>query len=296
MAGLAATRLGFPQGDIAAAAGVALFIAVAGLRLGRRTVDTLIDSAPKGVSERMRAIALGVPGVASVDDVRLRPAGAQVLCEVLISVGRTLPLERAAEIKGAVNAAVTRAFPDASVTVTANPRALSDETILERVLLTAALRRLPVHHVTVQDIDGRRCVSLDLELDRDMAHGAAHEAATALEAALRAELGGDIEVETHIEPLETAELPGRDAGAQRTAEVAQALAALAAQSGTLRDVHNVRVRGTAAGLVVNYHCRVDPALTVAAVHDEVDRLDRRLRRAFPAVVRVVGHAEPVRAQ
>ena len=55
----------------------------------------------------------------------------------------------------------------------------------------------------------------------------------------------------------------------------------------------MRVRETAAGLVVNYHCRLDPALSVEAAHEAVDMLDRRVRRDFPEITRIVGHAEPL---
>jgi divalent metal cation (Fe/Co/Zn/Cd) transporter len=52
------------------------------------------------------------------------------------------------------------------------------------------------------------------------------------------------------------------------------------------------VRETAAGEIVNFHCRVDPMLTVQDVHEKVDEVERALRRRFPAVRRVIGHAEP----
>ncbi|HXW20476.1 MAG TPA: cation diffusion facilitator family transporter, partial [Roseiarcus sp.] len=42
--GLAATRAGLQSADALAAIGVALFIAIAGYRLGRRTLDTLVDA------------------------------------------------------------------------------------------------------------------------------------------------------------------------------------------------------------------------------------------------------------
>ena len=74
----------------------------------------------------------------------------------------------------------------------------------------------------------------------------------------------------------------------------QALAALAAEVPDLGEVHDVRVRETADGEIVNFHCRVDPALSVSAVHDMVDALERRLRRRFPTIARVIGHAEPER--
>jgi len=54
----------------------------------------------------------------------------------------------------------------------------------------------------------------------------------------------------------------------------------------------VRVRETAEGEIVNFHCRVDATLTVQEVHERVDDVERALRREFPAIKRVIGHAEP----
>jgi cation diffusion facilitator family transporter len=293
LCGLIAARAGFARGDALAAVGVALFIAVAGYRLARRTVDTLVDTAPIGLASRIRTLIQAVPGVVAIDTIRLRPTGSKTVGEVVISVPRTLTLERVAGIKEAIGASILADLPDAEVTVTANPRALDNETVFERVLLIAAQRRLPVHHVTVQEIGGQKSVSLDLELDGRMSHAAAHTIASDLEARIVAELGPDIEVETHIEPLEVRELSGQDAAPEQSAEISQALARRAAEAGTIRDVHSVRVRQTPAGLVVNYHCRVDPTLSVDGVHEAVDRLDQTVRSDHPAIVRIVGHAEPL---
>lgn len=292
--GLLATEYGFHQGDTLAAFGVSLFIGVAGWRLGRRTIDTLVDKAPDGLSQHMREVVSAVPGVAEIEDLRLRAAGPRIIGELIVSVSRTLPVERIMEIKEQIAAAITQDFPDAYVTVTANTRTLDDESVLERVLMAAARKRLPIHHVTVQEIDGVKSIGLDLELDGRMPHGQAHDIASALEAAIRDELGADIEVDTHLEPMEIAELSGRDAPADVTAKVAGTLASIAAESSDVRDVHSVRVRETPAGLVVNYHCRVDPARTVERVHLDVDRIDRRLQSEAPGVIRVIGHAEPLR--
>jgi cation diffusion facilitator family transporter len=291
--GLAATRLGYPQGDTFAAFGVAAFIAIAGLRLARRTIDTLLDRAPQGMAERLERIVGRVPGVETVGQIKLRPAGAEILGEIDIGVARTLSIERVSAIREAVRKAAGRAFPDSNLTVTATPVALDDETVLQRVLLVSARRRLPVHHVTVQEIGGRRSVSFDLELDGRMPHGKAHEIATDLENAVERELGSSIEVESHIEPLETEELTGRDIKPATAEHILSALTRHAAEGGTISDVHNLRVRRTPVGLVVNYHCRVDPNLSVLAVHEAVDDLDHKLRADVPGVARVVGHAEPL---
>lgn len=296
LAGLVATGLGFKDGDALAAVGVSVFVGIAGYRLGRRTIDTLVDKAPDGIADDIREIAENVSGVAEVEELRLRRAGPAILGEISIAVPRTLPGDRIMAIKAEVAGAIAAKHPEAALTVTANLRVLSDETVLERVLMAAARRRLPIHHITIQEIGGVKSIGVDLELDARMSHGEAHEIATALEAAIRDELGPEIEVDTHIEPMEVEELAGRDADAETTRRITQALTRLAREEGQISDVHNVRVRETPSGLVVNYHCRVDPARTVAEVHVEVDRIDRRLQAEMPELVRVIGHAEPLRSQ
>src|SRR5208337_2553147 len=71
--GLGAAALGFKYGDVLAAMGVAGFVAIAGWRLGRQTIDTLLDKAPAGISDEIRAIVSKVPGVVEIEKLRLRP-------------------------------------------------------------------------------------------------------------------------------------------------------------------------------------------------------------------------------
>jgi cation diffusion facilitator family transporter len=291
--GLVATEYGYAQGDNLAAIGVALFIAIAGYRLGRRTIDTLVDAAPAGLTERMRQTVEKIPGVVDIEVLKLRPAGAQVMGELAVAVPRTMPLEKVFHLKQELLAAVAKEMPEVELSVAANPRALDDESLVERVLLIAARRRLAVHHITIQHVAGKISISLDLELEAHMPHGEAHDIATALEEAISAEVGQDIEIETHIEPLEAEELAGEDLDAEGTAEIKRVLIEGADAGGIVKDVHFVRARQTSSGLVVNYHCRVDPLRTVHDVHEAVDHLDRHLRARMEGVVRVVGHADPL---
>jgi cation diffusion facilitator family transporter len=292
--GLAGVALGYTWADAAAAIVVAVFICIAGYRLGRRTIDSLTDTAPAGVSEQVATIARRVPGVVALERVRARPAGAVLFVDLGVGVSRTLPLDRVSAIKERLTRAIRAELPTAEVTITTEPRALDDETVRERVMMIARNRGLAIHHVAVQTISGWLSVSADLEVDGTMLLAAAHDVASALEQGIRDELGPDVEVETHIEPLPADVLAGRDASPARIAEVREALTALAAAMTDLGEVHDVRVREIDGGEIVNFHCRVDPALSVSAVHDLVDALERRLRRQFPKIQRVIGHAEPRR--
>jgi cation diffusion facilitator family transporter len=292
--GLFGVALGQAWADAAAALVVAVFICIAGYRLGRRTIDTLTDTAPAGVSEHVAALARQVPGVVAVERVRVRPAGAVLFVELTVSISRTLPLDRVSTIKQQLTHAIRGDLPAAELTITTEPKALDDETVRERVMVIARDLGLAIHHVAVQTVAGSLSVSVDLEIDGSQRFAAAHEVASSLEESIRRELGPEVEVETHIEPLPADLLAGSDADPARIAEVRELLASLAAELQALGEIHDVRVRETAAGEIVNFHCHVDPALSVSAVHDVVDALERRLRRRFPTIQRVIGHAEPRR--
>jgi cation diffusion facilitator family transporter len=293
--GLAGIAFGLQWADSAAAVVVAVFVCLAGWRLGRRTIETLTDTAPAGAAETLRDIAARVRGVVAVESVRARPVGDKLFVEISVAVSRTLPLDRVARVKFDIIRTIRAEMPRAEVSVTTEPRALDSESVLERVMVIARNQALAVHHITAHEIGGKLAVSLDLEVDSKLALGAAHEIASGLEAALREELGHEVEVETHIEPLQPDGLIGRDGAPERIAAVRAALVEIAAGVGLVGEVHDVRVRESADGEIVNFHCRVDPALTVQTVHEKVDGIERGLRARFSSIKRVIGHAEPAAA-
>ena len=290
--GLLGVFFGLKWADSAAALVVALFVCLAGWRLARRTIETLTDTAPPGSAETVTRAAASVRGVVGVNSVRVRPVGDKIFVEAVVAVSRTLPLDRVESIKTQVADSVRADMPRAEVGVAIASRALDNETVAERVMVIARNQALAVHHVTVHDIHGKLSVSLDLEVDRKMSLGAAHEIADNLEKALREELGTEVEIETHIEPLQPPSLAGREAPTERVKSVEIALGEIAAEGGTVRDVHNVRVRETDEGEIVNFHCRVDPVLSVQDAHEKVDAVERKLRSRSPSIKRVIGHAEP----
>jgi cation diffusion facilitator family transporter len=295
IAGLALSGLGYAWGDAVAAIGVAVMIALLGLRLARSTVETLLDRAPEGASEKATAAIRAVPGVLGVERLRVRMVGSTHFIDAIVQVPRTYPIDRVDDIKRKAQDAVSNVLDDADLTFTAVPVARDNESVRERIMVIARNSGLAIHHVTVHDLGGKLTVSIDLEVDGDMALTAAHDIAHELERNIRDEFGEDVEVDTHIEPLEP-ELPlGADAAPDRVEVIKAALARFAAD-GAIHDIHSVRVRNTDAGEIVNFHCRAAPSMSVIKVHENVDAIEHALRRAFPTVKRVISHAEPPGAQ
>jgi len=210
---------------------------------------------------------------ACVERVRVRDSGATLFMEIAVSVSRSLPLNRVAAQKAEITEAVQKRFPGAELTIVADPRALDNETIETRVRVIAANQGAAIHRLTIQRIEEKLSISLDLEVAADMSARSAHGVASGLEAAIREEIGPDTEIVS-------------------TRQVEGALASPVVEGGVVRDVHDICIRKTEIGLIVNFHCRVPAGLLITEAHNAVDEVERRVRTLYPGVARMVGYAEP----
>ena len=293
LVGLGLVSLGYGWADAAAALLVSGFVAFAGYQLGRRTIDVLIDAAPLGMVEQVSRIARSYPGVARVERVRVRPAGATVFIELTVRVSRALALEQVHEMCDGLVHEIEKTIPEADTTVRAEPITLDSESIIETVQIVARNRSLSVHDIAVHTNGEARQVSLDLEFDEDMPIGVAHVVATEFEEAIRAELGGAVGVDTHLDPRRTRIQSGIPVEPNIIARVITKVLAAAQSLTPPVDIHNVKVQGESDGLYVSCHCVFPETMPIRRVHDRTVRLEALIWEHVPDLERVVVHAEPL---
>jgi cation diffusion facilitator family transporter len=129
IAGLIAVKLGewvpglafLASGDAIAALGVCVVVVWVSVRLGRRTVDELLDTAPAGMEERIESAAQSVPGVRDCHHVRLRHSGPLLLIDLHVLVDGTQSLEQAHRLTEEIEGVIQQIAPGADVTVHPEP-------------------------------------------------------------------------------------------------------------------------------------------------------------------------------
>jgi len=109
------------RADAVAAFGVAGIAALVSFRLGKKSVDDLLDAAPSGLLERIAHAASTVDEVLGVSQVRVRRSGPKTFADVILQVGRGLSVERAHEIAHAAEDAIRGAVLDVDVMVHTEP-------------------------------------------------------------------------------------------------------------------------------------------------------------------------------
>ena len=289
--GLAATRLGWYWADPLAALTVSALIMRAGLRLGRQSIDVLLDRVPVDLLGKVEEAVQEVPGVVRSRLVRLHRVGPRTFVEVSVDLERTMSFTVVRQVAEAVRNRVEQLIPGSEVEVVTIPVAGEAEDAVDRIRAAAASEGVNVHHVEVHSVDGTTDVHLHLEFPDDMPLISAHRIATDLEERLKEELGEHTSVVTHIEPS------GRGtAVSEATAYNEQAtLARLwegASRIPGLVDVHDLEIERVAGRLLASMHCRVDGDLRVDQAHDIASALELMIREMLPEVTDVVIHAEP----
>ena len=276
--------------DTFAAMGVACIVVWVSIRLGKRTIDVLLDAVPPGTQEKVTAAA-AVPGVIEVRQVRIRKSGAAAFVDILLSVGREIAFEHAHTIATAAERAVCAVLPGADIVVHVEPVAAGNEDLLTTVRLIATRYSLVAHNACVYDIDGARCVELHVEVPEGLQLREAHDRVSMFESDLRLAAPDVAQVLTHIEPARDGSSVIGSSAAD-VAPVRAVLAALEDELGTRFQPHRILVQRVAGELCVSFHCMLDGAMTVAAAHAFTDEIEHRLRARVRGVSRVVIHAEP----
>src|SRR6202790_5288471 len=181
---------------------VAAVILWVGSRLGRRTLDALLDVAPEGLQQEIARAVAGMEGVLDVDRVRVRRAGNRHFVDATVSVARTASLEQVHALSDAIEKRIGEIVPS-DVMVHAEPRAPQGEHLFESIRALAQRLGLAIHDVTALQQSGKLFIELHLEVDENLRLREAHRQATKLEEGIRALRDAPTEVNIHIEPLGT---------------------------------------------------------------------------------------------
>src|SRR5579872_585326 len=288
--------------DPIAALVVAAIVIWVGSRLGKRTLDGLLDVAPAGLQERVRTAVEGLDGVLSTERVRVRRAGNQHFVDVTISVPRSASFEQVHAISDEVERRVGEIVP-ADVMVHMEPRAAAGEHLFDAIRAIAARRGLSVHEISADQLDGHLFIEMHLEVDEALSLWEAHRRASELEEEIRALPGvassSDREhakVNIHIEPLGT-HIASVDGGRGEMAGLGRAIEeyvnTLRAEFHELVDCHEVHVRQVEHKILVSCHCAMDGSLPITQIHDVTGALEDRVKEHFPQIARVTIHPEPV---
>lgn len=280
--------------DALAGLAVAAVILWVGGQLGRRTLDALLDVAPKGLQQEIARALERMDGVLEVTRIRVRRAGNRYFVDATVSVARTASLEQVHTLSDGIEKRVGEIVPS-DVMVHVEPRAPAGEHIFESIRAVAQRMGLAAHDLHASQQDGRLFIELHLEVDENLSLREAHRQASELEEKIRELRDGAVDVNIHIEPFGH-RIATPDAGEGEMKQLAKAIETfvnrLPAEFDELVNCHEVRVRQVEHHILVSCHCIMKSELPITQVHDVTAALEDRVKEKFQQIYRVTIHPEP----
>ncbi|MCC6123584.1 MAG: cation-efflux pump [Pirellulales bacterium] len=277
--------------DSVAALCVAGIVVWVSFQLGKKSIDDLLDSVPKGWHEKVEDAVKQVAGLGEIRKLRLRRAGPEVFADVTVAVERAAAFEKVHDLSDAVEAAVRGVLPEADVVVHVEPVATDAEDVTTKVRLLAARRELGAHGIRIYEERGQRWLELHLEVSESLTLDEAHRKASEFERALREALPGLERIVTHLEPAgdSTSTIRAEPVGENG---IRQVLEQFRLDHRMVFDPHDLHVQQIGDELSVSLHCTLAPATSIADAHDFTVRLEDYLRSRVKRLGRVVIHVEP----
>ncbi|MBA1194529.1 cation diffusion facilitator family transporter [Pseudomonas entomophila] len=115
-------RFGWPQLDALFGLGIAVYIFWSAVQIARESGGILMDKElPSDVSEEMRVLVCGLPGVVGAHDLRTRVSGHRWFVQVHLELPGALPLHEAHAVCVEASARIRERYPQADVMVHADP-------------------------------------------------------------------------------------------------------------------------------------------------------------------------------
>jgi cation diffusion facilitator family transporter len=130
--------LKIPNADAYAALIIACMIIYTSLGLGKRTLDVLLDKAPKGINHVILESVSGLEGVDKAHDIRVRNVGSKFFVDLHIEVPRTSTNDKAHKIATSVENRIRNIIPNSDVLVHVDAIETESETITDIIRLIAS--------------------------------------------------------------------------------------------------------------------------------------------------------------
>jgi cation diffusion facilitator family transporter len=293
IAGLFFVTLGFRIADPLAALGVVVVVVFLSLRLGKQTIFVLLDRAPEGLAEAIRAEVLRIPDVRSCGRVRVRPSGAQTFVDLQVFVDRSSSFDRVNAIAFEVEQAIRRLEPNSDIVVRTSPATEPEMGLAERIKKVASqidgVRG--IHNLEVHDADDGLHVEMHLEADPDASLETAHSVASRLESAVKASIHEVAEVVTHIESAEEMPLTSADV-TMESQRIVKAVRDTVLQVPDVKHCRDIAVHLAEDGLHITLTCVLDAGLSVLEAHELSTRIEGILRARIEGASKVLVHVEP----
>ncbi|MBF0100237.1 MAG: cation diffusion facilitator family transporter [Desulfobacterales bacterium] len=282
--------------DAVAALGVSLIIIYISFKMGKQTIDVLLDGVSDRLADDVSSAAASVTGVTKVKKVRVRRSGPEVFADIVILISRDTDLIRSHDISREVKIAVRTKLqmPDADVMIHIDPSDPNEDGTLETLRALAKEQHLLAHDIRIRNVENSMLLELHLGVPDFYTVKHAHAKATVFEESVKKAFPEFNRIITHLEPISDE----RKKIAQQAdhLDIHQIVYEVCNKSGKNIQAHDIESLYQDGELNLHFHCTMTGDLNLEYAHNVTELLEKALRSRIPNLGRVMIHIEPFESQ
>ncbi len=284
-------------GDPLAALGVSVLVIVVSIKLGKRTVDVLLDTAPKGMVSDILRLVNSVQGVLDVDNVRVRPSGTDYFIDLNVGINRNESHRVVHSIIHEIREKLRNEIPNSDIVVGTYPVDIGGVEDMEVYhAVKKVVDRFPVctniHNIHVYEVSGGKYISIHLEVKEDMNVKSSHDLSHEIDKLIKSDIKDVRDVNVYIECAKLSYIQAEDVTGQSQGLVEE-IERLINKVPEKLNCHDIKVYEQGSKKTIFLHCELNGNYTT----EKVDRISKniisKIKRNIKDIESIHIHVEPI---
>jgi len=293
--GLIFVKSGYPNGDPIAALAVALLVIIASYRLGKETINCLMDRAPEGFDDKIENAILSVGNIEQISRLRVRAAGSETFVDANICVSRSLSLERAHNIATMAEEKVKKIINGSDVVIHLDPIDAQNDPLSNKIIGIANKFNIikETHNITFLKFDdGRMAAELHVTVEPNLGLVEAHNEITNFENEIVKNIGDISFVNTHIDVTapESIRCKAGDTNCKQLIERISGIVNSASDKAA--KCRDVQLRFIGKNIYAAIRCTTDASINMNRAHEISDEIEHAVQSEIKNLKYVLVHIEP----
>lgn len=284
-------------GDPIAALGVSVLVILVSAKLGKRTIDVLLDTAPKGMVSSILHEVNSIKGVLDVANVRVRPSGPNFFIDLSVGIGKNESHRVVHSIVDEIRDRVQNKIPNSDVVISTFPISVAgaeDREVYHAV--KSIVDRFPIctniHNIHVYEVAGKKYIAVHIEVKELMSLKDSHDLSHEMSARIQEAMNDIEDVSVNFEFVKQRHIVAEDVTCKSENLITE-ISALLNKAPDKLNCHDIRVYSNADKLTIFLHCEMCGSYTTEKAEIITKNISNKIRRIFDDVESVHIHVEPI---
>jgi cation diffusion facilitator family transporter len=282
-------------GDPVAALGVSFLVIIVSVQLGKRTIDVLLDTAPKGMVSNILHEVNSVKGVLDVSGIRARPSGAKIFIDLNIGISRNESHRVVHSIVDEVREKIQARIPESDIVISTYPVMVGGEDQEVYRVVKKVVDRFPnctnIHNIHIYEVCGKKYIAIHLEVKETMNLRESHELSHTIGRLIQHDLNDVADVSVNFEHVKQQQISALDVTAESQGLIRK-IDLLLNNTGQL-NCHDIKIYSFGDKLSLFLHCEVNEDYELDKIETISKEISSRIKDNIANVENIHVHLEPM---